>query len=131
MLFVDTSVLYALLVESEADHRTVRGAFRRVAESGRPMFTTNYVVLETIALLQSRIGLDPVRSLDAAILPLIEVVFVDAGLHRRALERLVRLDRRRVSLVDASSFEAMDAQGVTDAFTLDEDFSAQGFRTIP
>jgi len=130
-LFVDTSALYALLVASEADHSAVREVFRKAAERGRPMVTTSYVVVETSALLQHRIGLAPVRDLDRKILPLLQVAYVDAALHRRGVNRLFRLDRRRISLVDAVSFEMMDAEGIADVLALDADFAGEGFRLLP
>ncbi len=130
-LFVDTSGFYALLVESEADHRAVKRAFGQAAERGDRMLTTNYVVVETVALLQHRIGLAPVRDLDAKILPVVDLLMVDAHLHRRGIERLFRLDRRRVSLVDAVSFEAMEAEGITDVLGLDQDFTTEGFHLLP
>jgi predicted nucleic acid-binding protein len=130
-VFVDTSALYAFLVETERDHAAIRLAFLEVAEGGRRLLTTNYVVVEASALLQHRIGLAPVRDLDARLLPLIDVIFVDEPMHRRAVERLLRLDCRRVSLVDAVSFEAMETQGVRDVLGLDRDFEDAGFRLIP
>ncbi len=130
-LFVDTSAFYALLVESEVDHRAVRKAFGQAAEDGRRMVTTNYVVVETSALLQHRIGLDPVRDLDGKILALVDVLYVDEALHRRGLARLLEIDRRRVSLVDAVSFEAMQTEGITDVLGLDPDFTTEGFRLFP
>lgn len=130
-LFVDTSALYALLVASETEHVPVREAFRRAAERGRRMVTTSYVVVETMALLQHRIGLAPVRDLDRKILPLLDVLHVDEALHRRGINRLFRLDRRHVSLVDAVSFEAMDSEGISDVLGLDTDFTTEGFRLVP
>ena len=129
--FVDTSALYAFLVRTDADHPAVTTAFRAIAESGRRMLTTNYVLVETAALLQHRIGVDPVRDLDGRITPLLEVVWVSGELHRRAVTRLFRMNRRQISLVDAVSFTVMEAEGVTEALGLDADFTAEGFRVIP
>ncbi|MBA3344944.1 MAG: PIN domain-containing protein [Gemmatimonadales bacterium] len=130
-LFVDTSALYAFLVRSDADHGAVATAFRSAAESGRRLVTTSYVLVETSALLQHRIGLDPVRDLEGRIGPLLQVIWVGEDLHRRALARLFRMNRRHVSLVDAVSFTVMEAEGVTDVLALDADFTAEGFRLIP
>lgn len=130
-LFVDTSGFYALMVATEAKHAAVKKSFAVAAERGRPLVTTSYVLLETVALLQHRIGLEPVRDLDAGILPLLSVRYVDASLHQRGLTRLFRVDQRRVSLVDAVSFEAMEADGITDVLGLDVDFAAAGFRLVP
>ena len=130
-LFVDTSALYALLVGTERDHRAVLEVFRVAAERGRRMVTTNYVLVETAALLQHRIGLAPVHDLEERILPLITVHWVSDELHRRAVERLFRIDKRKVSLVDAVSFVVMDTEGLTDVLGLDPDFAAEGFHILP
>ena len=73
----------------------------------------------------------PIRDLDAKVLPLVDLLIVDATLHRRGLDRLFRLDRRRVSLVDAVSFEAMESEGVTEVLGLGRDFTEEGFRLRP
>jgi predicted nucleic acid-binding protein len=130
-VFVDTSALYALLVETEEEHAAVATEFRRLLERGRAIVTTNYVILETAAVLQSRFGLAPVRDLESEIAPVLHVAWVREDLHRRALERLLSTDRREVSLVDCSSFEAMDEAGIREALALDEDFERAGYRVLP
>ena len=130
-LFVDTSGLYALLVRSEQQHASVTEAFRAAAEGGRRLYTSNYVLVETAALLQHRIGLEPVRDLDTLIVPVLDVRWVDEALHRRGVERLFRTDKRRVSLVDAVSFTVIDEEGGRDVLGLDPDFAAEGFRLVP
>ena len=62
-VFADTSGLYALLFESEESHADVVRVFRDTLTGERPLWTTSYVLVETIALLQSRVGLEPVRAL--------------------------------------------------------------------
>ncbi len=52
------------------------------------------------------------------------------GVHQ-ALGLLSARPGRRISLVDATSFVTMRASGIETAFTLDEDFAAEGFTTIP
>lgn len=130
-LFVDTSALYALLVRTEDGHAEVGAAFRGFLEGGRPLVTSNYVLLETVALLQYRIGLAPVHDLEHALVPLLTCRWVDESLHRRGMERLFRTDRRRLSLVDCTSFVLMDAEGIDEALALDRNFAAAGFRVIP
>jgi predicted nucleic acid-binding protein len=130
-LFVDTSAVYALLVRSERDHRPVLDAFRAAVQGTEPLWVTSYVLVETAALLQHRIGLDAVRDLERALVPLLSVEWVSRGLHRRAVARLLRDDRRRVSLVDCASFEFMKAKGLTRALTLDRHFAEAGFEVVP
>lgn len=95
------------------------------------MLTTNYVVIETCAPLRSRIGLEPVHDFESRLLPLAKAHLVDAVMHRRGFERLRRIDRRGVRLVDAVSFEVMGAEGVQEAFGLDTDLKAEGYRRLP
>ena len=130
-VFADTSALYALLVRTEEGHAEVAAAFSRLLQGRRPLVTSNYVLLETAALLQRRIGLPAVRDLDERIVPLLTVRWITEPLHRRAMDRLIRADRRGVSLVDCTSFEVMEAEAIAEAFALDRDFAAAGFRLVP
>jgi predicted nucleic acid-binding protein len=120
-----------MLVSTEDGHQAVAEAFRELAESGRRLVTSNYVLLETTALLQQRFGLPPVRDLEQRVVPLLHVVWLTEPLHRKSLERLFRADRRGLSLVDCSSFVVMDLEGIREALALDSDFAREGYRLLP
>lgn len=130
-VFADTSALYALLVATEQRHREVARAFARILERRSLLLTTNYVLLETAALLQRRIGLPAVRDLEERLTPVCTVRWVTEAIHRRALDRLLRADRRSVSLVDWVSFGVMEAEGIREVLALDRDFAEAGFRLTP
>ena len=130
-VFADTSGLYALLVGSEEGHADLVQAFRDVLTGNRPLQTTSYVLIETIALLQNRIGLEPVRDFDEHVLPLLSVEWVSEDLHRRGVRRLSKENRRRLSLVDCVSFEFMRRQGINDVLGLDRHFEEAGYRLLP
>lgn len=125
-VFVDTSAFLAVL--NKSDFWAVRAAreWRRLVEEGE-MVTSSYVVLETVSILQNRIGLNAVQVFDSAILPMAEVVFVTEDLHRSALSNLLVANRRGLSLVDCSSFEVMRREGLHQAFAYDPHFREQGF----
>lgn len=129
--FADTAALYALLVRTEAGHAVVAETFSALLGAGRPLVTSNYVLLETTALLQRRIGLPAVRDFGECIVPLLDCRWITEPVHRRAVDRLTRADRRHLSLVDCTSFIVMEDEAITDAFTLDVDFTAEGFRVLP
>ncbi|MEK7667662.1 MAG: PIN domain-containing protein [Gemmatimonadota bacterium] len=130
-VFADTSALYALLVRTEEGHAEVAAVFSRLLRGRRSLVTSNYVVLETAALLQRRIGLPAVRDFAERIAPLLTLRWITEPVHRRAMDRLIRADRRGVSLVDCTSFEVMEAEAITEAFALDRDFAEAGFRLVP
>ena len=128
---MDTSALYALLVRSEQGHAEVSSALDQLLKAGRELVTSNYVLVETDALLQRRIGLDAVHDLDTHLVPLLAVRWVDETQHARGMERMRRSNRRGLSLVDCTSFTLMDAEGIEIALALDQDFAAEGYRVVP
>jgi predicted nucleic acid-binding protein len=129
--FVDTSGLYALLVRTESSHGEVFQAFRKLLQEGRTLMTTSYVLVETVALLQHRLGLAPVRAFTEHLLPVLSVEWVSEVLHRKGTERLLREDRRRLSLVDCVSLEFIRSQGLRDVLALDAHFAEAGYRLLP
>ena len=130
-VFADTSALYPLLVRNEAGHGAARSAFARLLETERPIWTTSFVLVEAMALLQHRIGLAAARDFDDDIVPHLSVHWVDADLYHRGTNRLWREDRRRLSLVDCIGFEFMRLRGMTTAFALDPHFEEAGFELLP
>jgi predicted nucleic acid-binding protein len=130
-VFADTSALYALLVRTDRAHEAVRADFARLLTSKRPLWTTSFVIVETMALLQHRLGLDAARDFDEHVLPVLRVRWVDEPLYRLGTDRLWREDRRQVSLVDCVSFEFMSLQGLGTALAVDPHFAEAGFVVLP
>ena len=128
---VDTSALYAYLDERDANHAAARDAFRSLLDTGERLTTHNYVVAESCALVQRRLGALAVRSLLDDVLPVIEVRFVDESIHRMAAAAMLGSVSRSVSMVDWTSFVLMRELGIERALAFDADFSQQGFSTIP
>ena len=111
-------------------HREARREWESLLPSAR-LVTTNYVLLETAALLQNRIGLDAVRAFAADVLPILDVEWVDEPRHRAALESVLTANRRGLSLVDCLSFQVMRELGLEKVFCFDAHFGEQGFQTVP
>lgn len=129
--FLDTSALYALFDRAQDEYADVATAWEDLVRSDAPLVTTNYIVLELIALLQRRLGIDAVAAFVDHVLPFVEVVWITPETHGLALSILRTGRRRDVSLVDCSSFAVMRAAGVGRAFTLDAHFMEQGFDCLP
>ena len=130
-VFVDTSAFYALMVRNDDAHEAVRSAFAATTAARRALWTTSFVIVETMALLQHRGGIAAARDFDEEVLPAVKVQWVDEPLYRQGVDRLWRADRRRVSLVDAVSFEFMVAQGIDTALAVDPHFAEAGFTVLP
>lgn len=128
MIFLDTSAIYALADKSDPHHAVAYKKFELASKSGETFLLHNYVLVESAALLQARLGLT------SALLFLedakwFEVEWVDMELHQEAVKELGRIGRRGVSLVDCTSFLVMRRRGIEKAFAFDPDFRDQGFTT--
>jgi len=130
-VFVDTSAFYALMDSDDDRHAAARSQWEHLLQAREPLHTTNYILVETTALLQNRIGMDGLRTFSADILPVLRVYWVDEGLHRSAHHALLVSARRNLSLVDCTSFEAMQRLGLEIAFCFDAHFGEQGFQALP
>jgi predicted nucleic acid-binding protein len=130
-VFVDTSAVYAALDVDDVNNPPAVAGMERLligAENGSHLpLTHSAVVTEVVALVQRRLGMTALRVVLEYFVPSIEVVWVDADLHRRAASALLAADRRGVSLVDWTSFLVMRDRAIEVAFAFDEDFAAQGF----
>lgn len=131
MIFVDTSAFYALLDEDDAEHSRGLKLWEGDPPAEGGLVTTNYVVLESLALLQSRLGMPAVRVFRDVILPLVRIEWIDETVHAQAMSAFVAADRRGLSLVDLSSFETMRRLGIRSVFTFDRHFRQYGFKTVP
>jgi uncharacterized protein len=129
-VFVDTSGIFAALVESDTAHRSAKTALEKLARSRAGLVTSSYVLIETYALLQARVGLDAVRQFHDIWVREMEVIWVDKDLHGRGALRLFRADRRKLSLVDCVSFECMVQQSIERAFAVDAHFREAGFKLL-
>jgi predicted nucleic acid-binding protein len=125
--FVDTSALMAVLDHDDSNHVAADTALRRLRTERAVLLTTNYVVVELIAVAQRRLGIEAVRALQTVYLPGISLLWVDVSMHESAIAALLAAGRRNLSLVDCTSFEVMRCRGITDAFVIDPHFSEQGF----
>jgi predicted nucleic acid-binding protein len=98
---------------------------------GAALVTNNYVLLETTALLQHRIGVAAVPALHEDVIPLLQVEWVSEEQHRAGMEAVLAAARKKLSLVDCVSFQTMRNRGVRTAFCFDAHFREQGFSTKP
>ena len=126
-VFVGTSALYAVLDRDDKHHPEANTIWKRLLRLERPLLTHSYVLVETYALVQRRLGLEAVRALHHDVIPVLDVVWVDEDLHQLAIEVLLASGSRSVSLVDRVSFAVMRREGIRQAFVFDEDFERGGF----
>jgi predicted nucleic acid-binding protein len=130
-IFIDTSAFYALLDRDDENHRRAKSTWIDLLRNENTFLTSNYVLVETFALLQHRLGMEAVRGFQNDVLPLVNIEFVLSEIHRSAVSALLSVSRRNLSLVDFVSFEMMRTLEMKTAFVFDPHFKEQGFDILP
>lgn len=130
-VFVDTSALYAVLDADDDSHAAAGAEWHRLLDTSSSLVTSSYVLLETAALLQHRIGLGAVRTFHHDMCPVLGVEWIDETTHRTGVSSVLTASRRELSLVDCVSFALMGGLGIRQVFAFDRHFAEQGFTCLP
>ena len=125
-VFVDTSGFYAALDASDPNHERATALFREADRGEWQLLSSNYVVQETWALVQARLGWQAVEAWLRLLLPHCSIIWVDEGLHALAAARCRQAKARRLSLTDCVSLELMYREQIREAIAYDEHFAAEG-----
>ena len=116
----DSSAFLALLDADDADHNAAAQAAREIAEEQRPSFITNYIEVETHALLLRKLG--RALALEWLLGGGFPVVRVSPQEEETAKEFLERYNDKDWSLCDSISFAVIDSRKVGTAFSFDRHF---------
>src|SRR3990172_6539311 len=112
-VFVDTSAFYAVVDADDLNHARAKRTWIELLDQQGVLVCTNYVLVETFALLQHRLGLPAVRAFEADAVPVLQIEWVGEIQHRSAVAALLAASKRNLSLVDCVSFEVMRQSGLT------------------
>lgn len=126
-VFIDTSALMAVLDADDGYHKKAKDIWVRLISEEETIISSNYVLVETFALVQNRLGLKAVRMLQEDILPMITVDWVDEASHKDGVTGVLTALRKKLSLVDCTSFAIMRKLGIKKVFAYDSHFKEQGF----
>ena len=131
IIFIDTSAFLAILNRDDTNHPVAKNLWNELLYSENVIISNNYVLVESFALIQRRLGIAAVRVFQEDILPLINIEWINAGTHKSAVSALLAASRHKLSLVDCVSFEIMRTLGIKTVFAFDPHFAEQGFKCIP
>jgi predicted nucleic acid-binding protein len=127
-VFVDTSGFYAFLDPSDPFHDQAHDCFLRAEREGWQLVTTNYVVHESWAIIQGRLGWEAVEAWRNRLVSRCKIVWVDEPLHAMGEARCRQARERRLSLTDCVSLEVMQRSGINEAVARDDHFERRGIR---
>ncbi|MBK8870472.1 MAG: PIN domain-containing protein [Elusimicrobia bacterium] len=132
-VFVDTSGWVALLTHNDAHHSRAAAAFEDLQHSRTLLYTSDYVVDETITTILMR-G-DHKQSVVAGDVlftsRLIKTISVGPATLSKAWELYKKFKDKKFSFTDVTSFVIMKDLNLRRAFSFDRDFVQAGFETIP
>ncbi|MCP4754772.1 MAG: type II toxin-antitoxin system VapC family toxin [Proteobacteria bacterium] len=126
-VFIDTSAFYALMDRSDGQHAPAAHIWTDLLNTAVDLKTSNYIVVETYALMQSRLGLEAAILWHKDILGVTDILWIDARQHNLAFELWAGLGRKKLSFVDCTSFAIMRSHHLDNVFGFDKHFSEQGF----
>jgi predicted nucleic acid-binding protein len=129
-VFVDTSAFLALANRLDNDHPTAAQIYPALMERRVDLVTSSYVIAETMALIQRRLGWEPLVAFSEALEAAFHVVWVDRSLHGEAQRFLFRRRRRAINIVDAVSMTLTRQLALDALFAFDDDFVREGFHVL-
>jgi predicted nucleic acid-binding protein len=130
-VFIDTSAFLAALDKGDKFHPAAANKWSALARGKSELWTTDYVRLESWSLIQRRLGAEAVMAFQDDWLPLCKVHEVGPAGFERAAAQWRIAQRRNLSLVDLTSFDAMRQLAIRTALAFDEHFQEMGYLDVP
>lgn len=127
MIFVDTSFFFALFSTKDPDHERVREALDSLSNQrlNELLITTNHVVFETIRLTRRKINHPKAVWMGEFLYSekMTRIHWASQEEEKAAFAYLAKYNDQHYSPVDCLSFVIMDRLGITEALTIDSDFT--------
>lgn len=130
-VFIDTSAFLSILDADDKYHKKAEQPWAELISSEDTLFCNNYILVETFALVQNRLGMEALRTFNDDILPVVNIDWIEKSTHKAGVSALLAASRKRLSMVDCVSFETMRRLEIKKVFTFDPHFTEQGFQCIP
>lgn len=129
-VFIDTSAFIAFINADDEFFQNSVKIFSRLLSDGTIIVSSNYVLLETMVILKSRIGQEAVKLLNDDVFPVIKTYWIDEEMHRLCVNTQLVSNRKKISFVDYTSFEIMRRLNIKKVFTFDSHFKDMGFEIM-
>ena len=130
LVYVDTSAFYALMDRADFYHHSAKELWPSLLEDSISLQTSNYVVSESLSLIQHRLGSTAANIWYKDILGVLNVHWVDQATHHRAYELWMGLGRRKHSLVDCIGYIIMHRNQIEKVFCFKRGYAEQGFKLL-
>lgn len=130
-VLIDTSAFYALLTADDRFHHQASVVYQGLINGGRELWTTSYTLVETVALLHSRLGFEVVSEFSEWLRRAhVHVFWIDGLVHAEAWNQYTASRGRGMSFVDWTTAAVSGEMGAP-VFTFDRGFANQGVSVVP
>ena len=131
-VFVDSGAFVALAVPSDGLHARALEHLELLENARARLYTSIPVVIETFTFLERNAYRDMALSWKDSIYERGATKILPCELRdlQESWEYFRRLDLRKLSAVDATSFAIMKREKIRVAFTFDHHFAAAGFKLV-
>ncbi|MEO1210218.1 MAG: PIN domain-containing protein [Cyanobacteria bacterium J06638_20] len=130
-LFIDTSGWANFFIATQPNHTEAVQILTRVVQEKQTLTTSNYIIAELVALLQSPIRVPRSRIFNVIdtvkATPYIDIIHIDAETDMVAWSLCKSRPDKNWSLVDCTSFALMQKHNIQTALTTDRHFEQAGF----
>lgn len=130
-VFIDTSGWAELFLATQSYHQQAKEWFAQTRKQQIEMVTSNYVVAELVALLNSPLRVPRYQLFQyvyaVKTASYVNIIYIDAAIETAAWSLLKSRADKTWSLVDATSFIIMQQLGLQEALTTDHHFEQAGF----
>jgi len=131
MILIDTSAFLTVLNGDDPYNLLAQEIWRELLSDEMVLVVNSYILSETVALVQNRLGMIAAQDFHENIKPLLQIEWLTEREHDLAMKYLLSANRRKLSLVDISAFATMRRLGIRKVFTFDQHFAEQGFEILP
>lgn len=121
-------MLYLLFANQRA-----KDYYYKTLSSGLKLFTTNFIICETLNFLRSRISLQTAIKFrnSAYSSNVLEITYITYDIEEEAFDIFKKYTDKDFSFTDCTSFATMKQLNLNAAFTFDKHFQQIGFEILP
>lgn len=135
-LFLDSGAFIARAISDDANHEPAASLFRELSQrtsSYRQLFTSNYVVDETVTYLlyraSPRVAVEVLDWMRGS--PALRILHVSEEVEALADQAFRQFASSGVSYTDCTTKVLMERESIDTAFAFDRDIEVLGFHRVP
>jgi predicted nucleic acid-binding protein len=131
--FIDTGGFIALYHANDHWHKAAKEVWRQLIDQNARLFTSNYVIAETLNLLRMRVGHAGCLRFGSDVFSsqAVKILRIAESHETKAWEIFKKYVAQGFSFTDCTSFSLMLDGGIPAAFAFDQHFRIIRFQTLP